>query len=160
MKQKHGFLAILIGLMLGIPLLVKAQSFNQERAPLERFIIRMFENEPFEGIKIVADYDNCYLLSVVIVNPSSNELTMNRIAQLKSQRQVSQYLNGRTSVDSETIIRMTEDTDGNPTLDRIDETIREYSVGFTKSLETLSSFKTKDGKQCYMFYRNMKELKE
>ena len=42
-----------------------AQSFDQERIALSKFIERMYNSSPFEGCRIVDDYDNSYLLSVV-----------------------------------------------------------------------------------------------
>ena len=60
-----------------------AQSYNQERIALENFLVRMYKNAPFEGVKIVSDYNNTYLLSVVLVKKSGSESTMNRIAQVK-----------------------------------------------------------------------------
>ena len=63
---------------------------------------------PFEGVKIVSDYDNNYVLSVVLVKSGTSESAINRIAQVKSQRQGSQYLNGVVTTESETIIRTTE----------------------------------------------------
>lgn len=32
---------------------VFAQSYNQERIALENFLVRMYKNAPFEGVKIV-----------------------------------------------------------------------------------------------------------
>ena len=46
---------------------VFAQSYNQERIALENFLVRMYKNASFEGVKIVSDYNNNYLLSVVLV---------------------------------------------------------------------------------------------
>ena len=50
----------------------------------------MYKAEPFEGVKVVSDYENNYLLSVVLLaNNGQSETARNRIAQVKSQRQVS-----------------------------------------------------------------------
>ena len=51
---------------------VFAQSYNQERIALENFLVRMYKNAPFEGVKIVSDYNNTYLLSVVLVKKSGS----------------------------------------------------------------------------------------
>ena len=70
-----------------------AQSYNQEQMALKNFLVRMYKSQPFEGVKVVSDYENNYLLSVVLIKKSASESAMNRVAQVKSARQVSQYLN-------------------------------------------------------------------
>ena len=58
-----------------------AQSYNQEKTALTNFLVRMYKAEPFEGVKVVSDYDNNYLLSVVLVTPSKTPSATNRIAR-------------------------------------------------------------------------------
>lgn len=135
-----------------------AQSYNQERTALENFLVRMYRNAPFEGVKIVSDYGNTYLLSVVSVKNSGKETSMNRIAQVKSQRQVSQYISGNVTTESQTIIRTSEDAKDNVTVEEVTDIIKEHSVGFTKSMEVLTTFDTKSGTKCFMFYRKLDEL--
>lgn len=137
-----------------------AQSYNQERIALENFLVRMYKNTPFEGVKIVSDYNNNYLLSVVLVKKSGSESSMNRIAQLKSSRQVSQYLNGVISTESETIIRTTEDVKEEKTVEEITDIIKENSIGFTKAMEVLKAFDANDKERCYMFFRRVEEMKQ
>lgn len=137
-----------------------AQSYNQERIALENFLVRMYKNAPFEGVKIVSDYNNTYLLSVVLVKKSGSESTMNRIAQLKSSRQVSQYLNGVISTESETIIKTTEDVKEEKTIEEITDIIKENSIGFTKAMEVLKAFDATDKGKCYMFFRKVEEMKD
>lgn len=137
-----------------------AQSYNQERIALENFLVRMYKNAPFEGVKIVSDYHNNYLLSVVLVKKSGSESSMNRIAQLKSSRQVSQYLNGVISTESETIIRTTEDVKEEKTVEEITDIIKENSIGFTKAMEVLKAFDANDKERCYMFFRRVEEMKQ
>lgn len=136
-----------------------AQSYNQERTALENFLVRMYRNAPFEGVKIVSDYGNTYLLSVVSVKNNGNETAMNRVAQVKSQRQVSQYISGNVTTESQTIIRTSEDVKDNVTVEEVTDIIKEHSVGFTKSMEVLTTFETTSGTKCFMFYRKLDELK-
>ena len=136
-----------------------AQSYNQERIALENFLVRMYQNAPFEGVKIVSDYDHNYLLSVVLVKNTGSESTRNRIAQLKSSRQVSQYLNGVISTESETIIRTTENVKEEKTIEEITDIIKENSIGYTKALEVLKVFDANDTEKCYMFFRKVEEMK-
>lgn len=137
-----------------------AQGFDQERTALKNFLVRMYKASPFEGVKIVSDYDNNYVLSVVLVKSGTSESAMNRIAQVKSQRQVSQYLNGVVTTESETIIRTTEKVKENKTIEEITDIIREHSIGFTKAMEVLTVIDAKDNQKCYMFYRKVEEMKE
>lgn len=137
------------------PTAIYAQSYNQERIALENFLVRMYKNAPFEGVKIVSAYDNNYLLSVVLVKKSASESSMNRIAQMKSARQVSQYLNGTISTESETIIRITENVKEGKTVEEVTDIIRENSVGFTKTMEILKVFDANENEKCYMFFHKV-----
>lgn len=156
--KKNRFILTLTFLLMGI--LCFAQSYNQERTALKNYLVRMYKAEPFEGVKIVSDYDNNYVLSVVLLKNSGSETAMNRVAHVKSQRQVSQYLNGEVSVKSETIIRTTEKVKEKKTIEEIIDIIHENSVGFTKAMEVLTVIDAKDNQKCYMFYRKVEEMKE
>lgn len=134
------------------------QSYNQEKVALTNFLVRMCKAEPFEGVKVVSDYENNYLLSVVLVTPSKTPSETNRIAQVKSQRQISQYLGGLVSVESETIIRTTEKVKEEKTIEEVVDVIREHSIGYTKALEVLTVFDAADGQKCYLFYRKVEEM--
>ena len=149
---------LLISLIIGAQAF--AQGYDQERTALKNFLVRMYKANPFEGVKIVSDYDNNYVLSVVLVKSGTSESAMNRIAQVKSQRQVSQYLNGIVTTECETIIRTTEKVKENKTIEEITDIIREHSIGFTKAMEVLTVIDAKDNLKCYMFYRKVEEMKE
>lgn len=146
--------------LIGIGIQCYAQGFDQERTALRNFLVRMYKANPFEGVKIVSDYDNNYVLSVVLVKSGTSESAMNRIAQVKSLRQVSQYLNGVVTTESETVIRTTEKVKENKTIEEITDIIREHSIGFTKAMEVLTVIDAKDNQKCYMFYRKVEEMKE
>ena len=137
-----------------------AQSYDQERAALRNFLVRMYKASPFEGVKIVSDYENYYVLSVVLVKNGTSESTTNRIAQVKSQRQVSQYLNGIITIESETIVRTTENAKEEKTIEEITDIIREHSIGFTKAMEVLATIDVSNNQKCYMFFRKVEEMKE
>lgn len=151
---------ILLLLTVGFMPIGLAQNYNQSQKALENFLVRMYKSAPFEGVKVVADYENSYLLSVILVKKSTNstESSMNRIAQLKSSRQVSQYLNGIISTESETIIHTTENTKTQKSIEEIIDVIRENSIGFTKAMEVLTTFDANDIERCYMFYRKVEEM--
>lgn len=156
--MKRKILLSLASLLIGI--LSFAQGINQEQTALKNFLVRMYKSEPFEGVKIVSDYDNNYVLSVVLIKNSGSKTAMNRIAQVKSQRQVSQYLNGVVSTESETIIRTTEKIKEEKTIEEITDVIREHSIGFTKAMEVLAVIDASNNQKCYMFYRKVEEMKE
>ncbi len=137
-----------------------AQSYNQEQIALQNFLVRMYNNQPFEGVKVVSDYDNNYLLSVVLVKKSSSESVMNRLAQVKSNRQVSQFLSGMVTTESQTVIKTTENTKTGKTFEEITDIIREHSLGYTRQLEVLTTFDKDDTSKVYMFYRKVEEMKE
>ena len=136
-----------------------SQSYNLERNALEQFLIRMYNNNPFEGIKIVSDYDTDYLLSVVLVRNNESDIITNRSAQVKNQRQLSQFLSSNIVIDSETIITTREDNNTNESYEEITDIIKENSIGFAKSMEILTSFIVDDSTKCYMFYRELEDLK-
>lgn len=152
-------LFILLGIIL--PVSSFSQSYNQEKLALTNFLVRMYKAEPFEGVKVVSDYENNYLLSVVLLaNNGQSETARNRIAQVKSQRQVSQYLGGLVEISSETIIRTTEKVKEKKTVEEITDVIRENSIGFTKAMEVLTVIDSPNNQKCYMFYRKIEEMKE
>ena len=82
-----------------------AQSYNQERIALMKFVERMYNNEPFEGCRIIDDYDSSYILSVVELDKSkySSNSIMNRVAQVKSQRNAGEFFNGTQSYSEITV---------------------------------------------------------
>lgn len=137
-----------------------AQSYNQEQIALQNFLVRMYNNQPFEGVKVVSDYDNNYLLSVVLVKKSSSESVMNRLAQVKSNRQVTQFLSGAVTTESQTVIKTTEDTKTGKSFEEITDIIREHSVGYTRQMEVLTTFDRNDTTKVYMFYRKVEDMKE
>lgn len=151
--------AILSIVLLLMALGANAQSYNSDRVSLTNFLVRMYKAEPFEGVKVVSDYENNYLLSVVLVaDNGQSESARNRIAQVKSQRQTSQYLGGLITSQSETIIRTTENVKEEKTIEEITDIIKENSIGFTKAMEVLTVIDAPNNQKCYMFYRKVEEM--
>ena len=50
-----------------------AQGYNYEKTALTNFLIRMYRNAPFEGVRVVSDYDHSYLLSALTLDPNKYE---------------------------------------------------------------------------------------
>lgn len=133
-----------------------AQSYNQEKTALTNFLVRMYENAPFDGVKAVEDYDNAYLMSVVKLDKEKykTESALNRVASVKAMSQASRFFNG-SNITDDMIIRTTEKADGTSDTEII-ENIREHSVGYVKQLEQLTNFNAKDGQQVFIFITPLK----
>lgn len=134
-----------------------AQSYNQERTALTNFLVRMYENAPFDGVKAIEDYDNAYLMSVVKLDKTKykSESALNRVASVKAMSQASRFFNG-SNITDDMIIRTTEKADGSSDTEII-ENIRENSVGYVKQLEQLTNFAAPDGQQVFIFITPLKK---
>lgn len=150
---------ILLSILLcGITSIVNAQSFDQERIALSKFIERMFNNAPFEGCRIVDDYDNSYLLSVVKLDKSRYKTgsVMNRLAQVKSQRNAGEFFNGTQSYSEITIRTPKSEERGEKEMAETYEIIRTNSTGFVQQMELLTNFESKEGAAVFVFYKKVK----
>jgi hypothetical protein len=129
-----------------------AQGYNTEKTALTNFLVRMYENAPFEGVRAVDDYEQQYLISVLTLEKAKypNESAMFRVAGVKAMSQASRFFNG-SSITSDLIIRTTEKSDGTGDTEMI-ETINEKSVGFVKSLELLTNFDSEDGRMVFIYF--------
>lgn len=142
-----------------LPIKSFAQGYDEERIALGNFIVRLYENNPFEGVRIVADYNNDYLLSAVLVKNNGNETASNRIAQVKNNRQVSVFINGLVTIDSKTIILTKKDVQQKKSNEEIIEILHESSVGMVRGMEILRVIDRPDNYRCYLFYRKIEEMK-
>ena len=154
-SMKQRFLWILLLMCGGI--LAHSQNYNQERTALANFLVRMYENAPFDGVKAVEDYENAYLMSVVILDKSKykSESTLNRVASVKAMSQASRFFNG-SNITDDMVIRTTEKSDGTSDTEII-ENIRENSVGYVRQLEQLTNFVAPDGRQVFIFITPLKK---
>ena len=138
----------------------KAQSFNNEKVSLTNFIKRMYTASPFEGVKIIDDYNHQYLISVISLDKAkyTSESTMNRVAQVKAQSQASTFLNGAT-ISMEITTKETKDSTNNvKTIVETVEQIKQNSVGFSQGLELLTNFD--DAGSLRMVFIYIRELKK
>lgn len=135
-----------------ISISVMAQGYNAERTALTNFLVRMYENAPFEGVRAVDDYEQQYLISVLTLEKAKypNESVMYRVAGVKAMSQASRFFNG-SSITSDLIIRTTEKSDGTGDTEMI-EIINEKSVGFVKSLELLTNFDTENERIVFIYF--------
>lgn len=84
-------------LQIVLPLAVCAQVFSSDKVAFTNFLVRMYNNAPFEGVRAVNDYDNAYLISVLALDGEKykkNESIISRVASVKAMAQASRYLNG------------------------------------------------------------------
>lgn len=130
---------------------VNSQSYNSDRVSFTNFLIRMYNNAPFEGVRAVNDYDDAFLISVLALDKEKykTEAILNRVASVKAIANASRYFNG-SNITQDMIIHTTEKADGTSDTEII-ENIRENSVGYVKALEQLTNFTRKDGLQVFIF---------
>ena len=138
--------------MCAVSISTMAQGYNTEKTALTNFLVRMYENAPFEGVRAVDDYNQQYLISVLTLEKAKypNESAMFRVAGVKAMSQASRFFNG-SSITSDLIIRTTEKSDGTDDTEMI-ETINEKSVGFVKSLELLTNFDIENGRMVFIYF--------
>ena len=143
--------ASLIVLFASVVLSATAQSYNSDRVAFTNFLLRMYNNAPFEGVRAVNDYDDAYLISVLALDKEKykTEAALNRVASVKAMANASRYFNG-SNITQDMIIHTTEKADGTSDTDII-ENIRENSVGYVKALEQLTNFQRKDGLLVFIF---------
>ena len=136
-----------------------SQSINDDKTSLTNFIKRMYNSAPFEGVKVIDDYDHQYFISVLSLEKGKypNEAMMNRVAQVKGQSQANIFFNGST-ISSDLVIKTTENKSidkPNTAVETI-ESIKENAMGFVKSMELLTNFDNPDGKRMvFIFFKEM-----
>jgi hypothetical protein len=136
-----------------------SQSINDDKISLTNFIKRIYNSAPFEGVKVIDDYDHQYFISVLSLEKGKypNEAMMNRVAQVKGQSQANIFFNG-SIISSDLVIKTTENksTDKPSTAVETIESIKENAMGFVKSMELLTNFDNADGKRMvFIFYKEM-----
>ena len=137
-----------------------SQSINDDKISLTNFIKRMYNSAPFEGVKVIDDYDHQYFISVLSLEKGKfpNEAMMNRVAQVKGQSQANIFFNGST-ISSDLVIKTTESkSTDKPATSAVEtiESIKENAMGFVKSMELLTNFDNPDGKRMvFIFYKEM-----
>ncbi len=143
---------ILCSIILFTALNIHAQSYDSDRVSFTNFLVRMYNNAPFEGVRAVEDYDKTYLISVLALDKAKykTESTLHRVASVKAMAQASRYFNG-SDITQEMIIHTTEKKNGVMSDTEIIENIREHSVGYVKALELLTHFTRKDEMQVFIF---------
>jgi hypothetical protein len=138
-----------------VPTLFFAQSFNSDKTALTNFLIRMYKHAAFD-VKVVEDYENHYLVSAVILDPSKyggSESTMLRVASVKAISQASRYFNG-SNISADLVITTKEDADGKTNTEII-EKIKENSIGYVNQLEHLGNFDNESGQKVFLYVKQL-----
>lgn len=148
---------VLSFLFVGMALDLFAQGYDQERIQLANFIERMYNNAPFDGCRIVDDYDNSYLLSVVALDKAKYKTphVMNRVAEVKSQRNAGEFFNGSQSYTEMTIRTPKSEEKGESNMTEVYEIIRVNSIGYVRQMQLLTSFDDNSGMKVFVFYKNV-----
>ena len=135
-----------------------SQQFSSNRVSLGNFITRMYNSKPFEGVKVMQDYDNNYLVSVVILtlDSSKSESVLNRIASIKAKSNANLFISG-SAITSESIIKTTDEKikDTVKTKTEVTEIIKETANGFVQGMELLTSFDTDTKQRVFVFIREL-----
>lgn len=150
---------LILGLITILNISAFAQNFNADMTALSKFVQRMYTASPFEGVKLLEDYDNQYLLSVIVLDPAkygNNESTMTRVASVKAMSEASRFFNG-SRITTDLVITTKEDGKSNVTTEML-ERINEKSVGYIKSLSQLTNFSNADNKQVFIYYKQLPQV--
>ena len=150
---------ILLILLCFSAVLSYAQGYNTEKEALGKFVTRMYNASPFEGVKLVEDYDNQYLLSVIALDPAkygNNTSTMTRVASVKAMSEASRFFNG-SQITMDLVITTKDDGQSNITTEMLEE-INEKSIGYVKALSLMTLFANEEGKHVFVYYKQMEPL--
>lgn len=131
-----------------------AQSYDQDRKALSNFIERMYKSSPFEGCRFIDDYDKSYFVSIVVLDKKKykSEIAMNRVAQVKSQRNAGEFLNGTQSYTEYTI--QTPKCKGKEIgNDETYEVIKANSTGYVQHMQLLNTFEDSNNLKVFVFVR-------
>lgn len=155
--RKRLFLTVVT--IMAIALGACAQSYNSDKVAFTNFLVRMYNDAPFEGVRVVDDYEQAYLISVLALDKAKykTDAILNRVASVKAMAQASRYFNG-SNITQDLIIHTSEKADGSNDTEII-ENIRENSVGYVKQLEQLTNFTREDGLQVFIFIKELEGLK-
>jgi hypothetical protein len=139
----------------------KAQDFNDQKTSIANYLKRMYNNTPFEGVKVLESGEGNYFISVISLEKAKypSQSTMMRVAQVKGQSQANTFFNGSTN-SSDLVIKTTDekqkDSANTKTTIETIETIRENSIGFVKAMELLTNFDIEEGKKMvFIFYKEL-----
>ena len=118
------------------------QTIDFERQNIGRFIQRMYENTPYEGVQLMNTGSHQYVVAVLSLdsNAYNNVSDMHRVATVKANSMISKYQNG-SQIESIPIQSLRYDSDSLVVVKTSTEHIKEVSIGRVKAVELLYTFK-------------------
>ena len=141
---------------------IYSQDIGGNKVGVGNFVRRMYNSQPFEGVKILQTQEGVdYMISVVALknDSSKTESIKSRIASIKAKAFVSQYLNG-SNISNEVIVVTTEQRNKDSTITKseLKETLKETSIGFIEGgMELIINFESNDSKNIiYIYYTKIK----
>ena len=149
----------IVFLFIFTPVISFSQVSNETKDALEKEMIALFNKSPFEGVKILQDSGDSYLLSVSIQTNTSHKTSSskNRVASVMARRNAMVFMNGST-VTSEQIIKTNETITMNSVsyYEEFIDRISESSSGFIDGMEVLTTFDFNQGKEyAYIIFRKL-----
>lgn len=135
-----------------IPFVAYSQNYNSEKAAWIKYIVRMYNASPFEGVKIVEDSERTFLISVLSLDISkygNNPSTYFRVATVKAQSQANTFFN-ISKITSETIVR-TSGLENDSISNDVIEEIRMNSTGYVQGLELVDTFDSDSGRKVFIY---------
>lgn len=143
--------------LLSLSFSANCQSYNSEKVEFTNFVKRMYEKEPFEGLRVVTDYDNAYMIVAIVIDTKSYpESQQYRLASVKAMSEANRYING-SLIKSEFIYEMKHVKAGKKASlhETIIENIYENSMGYTNSLELLTNIDLINSRRAYIFCKKL-----
>lgn len=135
-----------------------AQSYDENRIILSNFAQRLYNSSPFEGCRIIDDYDNSYLLSVIVLDATKYKTkpAMNRMSQVKSQRNAGEFLNGTQSFSEFTVQTPKSEANGSSTdVSETIELIKANTTGYVRQMQLLTTFIDEDKMTVFIYFKEM-----
>lgn len=134
---------------------LSSQEYNSNQASISNYVKRVYSIEKFDGIKILENDADKFLVIAVKLEKKNNLLQiLNTIANVKAKAYYSSFQNGSYII-AETII-VTANNDSLQKTPISSEILKEYSSGFVKGLSMLTNFDDTDPKYIvYIFYTKL-----
>jgi hypothetical protein len=157
--MKKALVAFLSSMLLNVE--IRSQDFGGDKVGIGNFVRRMYNTQPFNGVKILQTQEGIdYMVSVVELkkDPSKSESILSRIASVKAKAYASQYING-SNISTDVYVITTEEKakDSVITKTTMQEVFKESSIGFVDGMELLTKFEAlRDTVLVYVYFRIIK----
>jgi len=139
-----------------------AQDFGGIKVGMANFVRRMYNSQPFSGVKVLqSETGGEFIIAVVELKKDAgkSETVQNQVAAVKGKAYVSQYLNS-SHISSEVVIITSEgrSTDSTAQKSEFVEILKESSSGFVNGLELLIKFVSERAdKLVYVFAKEIRK---